>query len=164
MAISAVFIGLASPCGDCGIKWCGSCDSMRLMSSLCSGWPRHNRIGMPGALAERRLLQIEPEPCLAHLRVGPMATEAVAGQDRLHILIEVKPLRIVRCIRGSFPAAAARAQRQQGGRKRSPCCRSSKDLLRSRSSPGSPMRKTALGQQTMLQQESLQSEPSNQNP
>src|ERR1039458_3567454 len=53
----------------------------------------NNRVGMPRPLPERRFLKIQPEPRLAHLRVRPMPAEAVAGQNWLHVLVEIKMLR-----------------------------------------------------------------------
>ena len=49
-------------------------------------------VRLAGPLAERRLLKVQPQPSLAHLRVGTMAAEAVAGQNRLYILVEVQAL------------------------------------------------------------------------
>ncbi len=46
--------------------------------------------GFPGTFAKGGLFQVKPQIGLAHLRIGTMTTEAVAGQDRLHILIEIK--------------------------------------------------------------------------
>jgi hypothetical protein len=49
-------------------------------------------IGMARARFERRLFEIEAQAGFAHLRIRPVATEAVGGQDGLHILVEIEPL------------------------------------------------------------------------
>ncbi len=54
--------------------------------------PGNNRVGMPGPLFHGRFGEIEAQASLAHLRIGPVATEASRGQDGLHILIEIKML------------------------------------------------------------------------
>ena len=56
------------------------------------GMPGHNGIRFPWPLLEGRLFQVEPQVGLPHLRIGTVATKTVAGQDRLHILVEVKML------------------------------------------------------------------------
>src|SRR5580658_7791034 len=70
-------------------------------------------IRMASPLSERRLFQVQPQPSLAHLRVGPMATETVAGQNRLHILIEINPLRTPHSVAVSLPLVAAYGDSQQ---------------------------------------------------
>ncbi len=50
----------------------------------------HDGVRLPGTLVEGRLFQIEPQIGFPHFRIGAMTTETVAGQDRLHILVEVK--------------------------------------------------------------------------
>jgi hypothetical protein len=54
---------------------------------------RHDRVGLPRTFPERSLFQIEPQISLPRCRIWPMATKAIARQDRLHVLIEVKVLR-----------------------------------------------------------------------
>ena len=63
---------------------------MRRMSSLESGLTGHDGVRFPGTLLEGRLFQVKPKVGLAHFRVGAMTTKAVAGQNRLHVLVEVK--------------------------------------------------------------------------
>ena len=45
--------------------------------------------GAPRARSERTLLRVEAQPRLAGALVGPMAREAVVGQDRPHVALEV---------------------------------------------------------------------------
>src|ERR1700690_1147778 len=76
--------------------------------------PGHDSVRFAGTLAEGRLFQIKAQASLAHFWIGTMTTEAVAGQYRLHILVEVEL-----CPRmGStqMTAAAARGCSQQGNR------------------------------------------------
>jgi len=66
---------------------------MRLDEFVCSGWPGTMASGWPGRFL-MPTLQVEPQslPC-AFSGSGPWQTEAVTGQDGLHILVEVKMLR-----------------------------------------------------------------------
>jgi hypothetical protein len=59
------------------------------------GMAGNNGVRMAGPFAKGELLEIEPQTRFAHLRIGTMATEAVARQDRLHILVEIQMLRSV---------------------------------------------------------------------
>ena len=75
-------------------------------------------VGMAGPFAKCGLLEIEPQTRLAHLRVGTMATEAVARQNRLHILVEIQMLRAVCGHPGRLPGmAAGRRAEQDAGAK-----------------------------------------------
>ena len=49
----------------------------------------HDRIWMPRTLFECRFAQVQPQSRLAHLGIGPVTTEAIAGQDRLHVLVKI---------------------------------------------------------------------------
>jgi hypothetical protein len=52
----------------------------------------HDGVWLAGALAESGFFEIQPKPGFARRRVWPVATEAVTGQDGLHVLIEIKVL------------------------------------------------------------------------
>jgi hypothetical protein len=52
-----------------------------------------NRVAMSLALPHRPFREIKPQARFAHLRIGPVATEATAGKDGLYILIEVQMAR-----------------------------------------------------------------------
>ena len=52
-------------------------------------------VGMAGTLTKGRFFQVQSQPRLAHLRIRPMTTKAITGQNRLHILIEIEMLRTV---------------------------------------------------------------------
>ena len=56
------------------------------------GMTGHDGIRLPWALLKGGLFQVEPQVGFPHLRIGPVATKTVAGQDRLNILVEVKML------------------------------------------------------------------------
>src|ERR1700689_1454096 len=76
--------------------------------------PGHDSVRFAGTLAEGRLFQIKAQASLAHFWIGTMTTEAVAGQDRLRILIEVEL-----CPRvgpTQMTAATARGCNQKGNR------------------------------------------------
>lgn len=72
----------------------------------------NNCIGVPRALPERGFFQVESQPCLAHLGVGAMASEAVAGQNWLHILIKINLLWSFSAF-GRFLLVAARGGAEQ---------------------------------------------------
>jgi hypothetical protein len=67
----------------------------------------NDRIGMPGALLQRRLLKIEPKPGFAHFRIWAVATEAISRQNRLYVLVEIEVLRVGY---SRLPAVAARCE------------------------------------------------------
>ena len=67
--------------------WIRSAGSVRSIPDARARWRRAS----PDA-SEGGLFQIKAQAGFAHFRIGPMATEAVAGQDRLHILVEVEML------------------------------------------------------------------------
>ena len=50
----------------------------------------YDGIGMPRTFFFRVFGQVEPQPGLAHLRVGPVATEATARENWLNVLVEVQ--------------------------------------------------------------------------
>jgi hypothetical protein len=77
------------------------------------GMAGNNCVGMAWAFSESRLFQIEPQARLAHFGVGPMATEAVAGQNGLDILVEIKMLRNLRCGPVRLPVVAADSQHEE---------------------------------------------------
>ncbi len=52
-----------------------------------------NGIGMAIPLLQCGLFQIESEPRFAHLRIRTVTAEAMARQNRLHVLVEVERLR-----------------------------------------------------------------------
>jgi hypothetical protein len=79
----------------------------------------NNRVGVPRPLFERRFLQVQPESRLAHFRVRPVTTEAVAGQNRLHVLVEIKMLRSPH-VRLPVVTAQYHPQQCSGKKKRRP--------------------------------------------
>ncbi len=79
-AISAAFICLASPCAFCGIRWCGSVDSMRLMSSLCSGWPGTMASGWPGRFLKADSSRSRRNPALRISGSGPWQLKQLAAR------------------------------------------------------------------------------------
>src|ERR1700691_6153169 len=74
---------------------------------------RPDGVRMARPLSECRLLHVEPQTGLAHLGIGPVATEAVAGQDGLHILVEVKTLCGLGCTGNCLLVVAADVGAQQ---------------------------------------------------
>jgi hypothetical protein len=56
------------------------------------GMAGNDSVGMAGALFEGRLFEVEPKAGFAHFRIGAVATEAIGGEDGLHVLVEVKVL------------------------------------------------------------------------
>src|SRR5579872_714858 len=51
---------------------------------------RNDSVAMAFALLHRPFSQVKPQACFAHLRVGTVTSETTAGQDGLHILIEIE--------------------------------------------------------------------------
>src|SRR5215469_4162313 len=47
-------------------------------------------VAMPLALLHRPFREVKPQAGFAHFRIGTVTAEATAGQDRLHILIEIQ--------------------------------------------------------------------------
>ena len=81
-------------------------------------------VGVTGALFECGLFEVEAEAGLAHLRIGPMATEAVAGEDGLDVLVEVEVLREpLRGLPGLLAVAAGDCGQERAGetQRRGPC-------------------------------------------
>jgi hypothetical protein len=76
--------------------------------------PGHDCIRFARTLPEGRFFQVKPQVSLAHLRIRTVATEAVAGQDWLYILVEVEVSPGLRPTR--MPGVAAHGCRQQGHR------------------------------------------------
>src|SRR5271165_4601856 len=74
--------------------------------------PGHDGIRLAWTLLEGRLFEVKAQVGLPHFRIGTMTTEAIAGQNGLHILVEVKMLPRL----SGMAAVAARGCCQQGHR------------------------------------------------
>jgi hypothetical protein len=57
------------------------------------GMPGNDRVGTIRSLAHRPFRKIKAEASFAHLRVWAVTTETTAGEDWLHILIEIEAAR-----------------------------------------------------------------------
>jgi hypothetical protein len=58
---------------------------------------RYDGVRFPWTLLKGGLCQIQPQPGFSHLGVRSMASETVAGEDRLYIFIEIQMLHGLRC-------------------------------------------------------------------
>src|SRR5580658_4564278 len=80
----------------------------------------NNGVGISRPLPECRFLQVEAQTAFAHLRVGPVAAKAVAGQNRLHVLVEIELLRSTNGAHASMIFMASECRTEQNSEKTKP--------------------------------------------